>query len=196
MAKQQLRKAETHRALLSASSRAFRSEGFAGVGVDAIAKAAGATSGAFYAHLGSKDGAFHAALDLGLEEVIETVPAYQEKHGSDWMEAFARYYLGAAHRKDRACGCAMTAMSPDVARAKPETRALYDQKMQTIATLIARGLPGDSDDMRVTRAWAFLSVLIGALTTARALSDEQLAEAVTAAALPVALAAATGDLPA
>ena len=44
MAKQQLRKAETHRALLTASSRAFRSEGFSGVGVDAIAKAAGATS--------------------------------------------------------------------------------------------------------------------------------------------------------
>ncbi|ASP33736.1 TetR/AcrR family transcriptional regulator [Labrenzia sp. VG12] len=192
MAKQQLRKAETHRALLNASSRAFRSEGFSGVGVDAIAKAAGATSGAFYAHLGSKDGAFHAALELGLNEVIETVPTYQDQHGAGWVEAFARYYLGAAHRKDRACGCAMTAMSPDVARARPETRALYDQQMETIAALIAKGLPGDTDALRLNRAWAFLSVLIGALTTARALSDDQLAETVTSAALPVALAAATG----
>lgn len=192
MTKQQLRKAETHRALLGASSRAFRAEGFAGVGVDAIAKAAGATSGAFYAHLGSKDGAFHAALDLGLNEVIETVPAYQEQHGENWVEAFARYYLGAAHRKDRACGCAMTAMSPDVARAKPETRILYDQKMKAIAALIAKGLPGNSEEVRLHRAWAFLSVLIGALTTSRALSDESLAETVTEAALPVATAAATG----
>ncbi|WP_422377349.1 TetR/AcrR family transcriptional regulator [Roseibium sp.] len=192
MAKQQLRKAETHRALLNASSRAFRSEGFSGVGVDAIAKAAGATSGAFYAHLGSKDGAFHAALELGLNEVIETVPAYQDQHGAGWVEAFARYYLGAAHRKDRACGCAMTAMSPDVARAKPDTRALYDQKMRAIAALIAKGLPGETDVLRLNRAWAFLSVLIGALTTARALSDDQLAETLTSAALPVALAAATG----
>jgi len=193
MAKQQLRKAETHRALLNASSQAFRSKGYAGVGVDAIAKAAGATSGAFYAHLGSKDGAFHAALDLGLDEVISAVPSYQEDHGADWVEAFARYYLGAAHRKDRACGCAMTAMAPDVARAKPETRALYDRKMREIAALVAKGLPGTTDTVRMKRAWAFLSVLIGALTTARAFSDEALAETVTTAALPVALQAATGD---
>jgi len=193
MAKQQQRKAETHKALLTASSRAFRSEGYSGVGVDAIAKAAGATSGAFYAHLGSKDGAFHAALELGLDEVIETVPAYQERYGSDWIEAFARYYLGAAHRKDRACGCAMTAMSPDVVRAGADTRALYDRKMLQIAQLIAEGLPGDTTSDRLPRAWAFLSVLIGALTTARALADETLAEAVTVAALPVALAAARGS---
>lgn len=193
MAKQQLRKAETQKALLRASSEAFRSEGFSGVGVDAIAKAAGATSGAFYAHLGSKDGAFHAALELGLEEVIDTIPDYCQRHGDAWVEAFARYYLGAAHRKDRACGCAMTAMSPDVARAGPETRALYDRKMQQIAQLIAEGLPGEETDGKQARAWAYLSVLIGALTTARAISDEALAESVTAAALPVALAAASGS---
>lgn len=195
MSKQKLRKEETHRALLNAASRAFRSEGFSGVGVDAIAKAAGATSGAFYAHLGSKDGAFHAALDAGLNEVIDTVPVYQERHGAGWVDAFAQYYLGAAHRMDRACGCAMTAMSPDVVRAGPETRALYDRKMQTIAGLVAKGLPGEDDGARLHRAWAFLSVLIGALTTARALSDERLAGTVTTAALPVAVAAATGAMP-
>lgn len=190
MAKQQLRKAETQKALFAASSQAFRSEGYSGVGVDAIAKSAGATSGAFYAHLGSKDGAFHAALELGLNEVITTIPDYRQRFGDTWIEAFARYYLGAAHRKDRACGCAMTALSPDVARAKPETRKLYDDKMQEIAALVADGLPaGDAVD-RQNRAWVFLSLLIGGLTTARAMSDETLAETVTAAALPAALQAA------
>ncbi|WP_297587657.1 TetR/AcrR family transcriptional regulator [Roseibium sp.] len=187
--KQQLRKAETHNALVSASSRAFRKQGYSGVGVDAIAKAAGATSGAFYAHLGSKDGAFHAALELGLNEVLETVPDYQKRHGKDWPEAFAHYYLGATHRKDLACGCAMTAMSPDVVRAPEETRALYDQKMSEIANLISHGLSGASDQERITKAWAFLSILIGALTTARAMSDEKLAEKVTKAAIPAALGA-------
>ncbi|EAV43011.1 transcriptional regulator, TetR family protein [Stappia aggregata IAM 12614] len=187
MAKQQLRKAETQKALVSASSRAFRSEGFSGVGVDAIAKAAGATSGAFYAHLGSKDGAFHAALEVGLDEVITTIPDYRDRYGDKWVEAFAKYYLGSPHRKDRACGCAMTALSPDVARAKPETRDLYDSKMRTIAALIADGLKGGSRSERESRAWAFLSILIGGLTTARAMSDETLAETVTAAALPAAL---------
>jgi hypothetical protein len=84
----------------------------------------------------------------------------------------------------------MTALSPDVARAKPETRDLYDSKMRTIAALIADGLKGGSRSERESRAWAFLSILIGGLTTARAMSDETLAETVTAAALPAALQAA------
>jgi len=192
MSRQQLRKTETQKALVAAASSAFRSEGYAGVGVDAIAKAAGATSGAFYAHLGSKDGAFRAALEIGLDEVIATIPEYRQRFGHEWVNAFARYYLGTAHRRDRACGCAMTAMSPDVARAGPQTRALYDEKMRQIAELIADGLAVGSLTERRNRAWIFLSILIGALTTARAMADETLAETVTAAALPAAIAAAVG----
>ncbi|MHA7777511.1 hypothetical protein [Roseibium sp. M-1] len=45
---------------------------------------------------------------------------------------------------------------------------------------------------RLNRAWAFLSILIGALTTARAMSDETLAENLTAAAMPAAIKAARG----
>lgn len=182
MAKQQVRKAETQKSLLSAASRSFRSQGYAGVGVDGIARAAGATSGAFYSHLGSKDGAFLAALELGLDEVIETVPDYQRRYNSSWPEAFARYYLGSTHRRDLACGCAMTALSPDVVRSNDETRKLYEHKMKTIAELIAEGLEGESDDEKLNKAWAFLSILIGALTTSRAMASEDQADAVASAA--------------
>ncbi len=187
MAKQQVRKAETQKSLLSAASRSFRSKGYAGVGVDGIARAAGATSGAFYSHLGSKDGAFLAALELGLDEVIETVPDYQRRYNSSWPEAFARYYLGSTHRRDLACGCAMTALSPDVVRSNDETRGLYEHKMKTIAELIAEGLEGESDDEKLNKAWAFLSILIGALTTSRAMASEDQADAVASAAFTSAM---------
>ena len=55
----------THRKMLDAASMSFRSNGYAGIGVDGIAKAAGVTSGAFYAHFGSKDKAFKSVLDMG-----------------------------------------------------------------------------------------------------------------------------------
>ncbi|MBG6210436.1 AcrR family transcriptional regulator [Labrenzia sp. EL_126] len=187
MAKQQVRKAETQRSLLSAASRSFRSKGYAGVGVDGIARAAGATSGAFYSHLGSKDGAFLAALELGLDEVIDTVPDYQRRYNSSWPEAFARYYLGSTHRRDLACGCAMTALSPDVVRSNDETRKLYEHKMKAIAELIAEGLEGESDDEKLNKAWAFLSILIGALTTSRAMASEDQADAVASAAFTSAM---------
>ncbi|MEQ8287100.1 TetR/AcrR family transcriptional regulator [Thalassospira sp.] len=179
MVKNQTRKEETRRNILDAASRGFRANGFAGVGVDGIAKAANATSGAFYAHFGSKDGAFRAALDLGLDEVIDGVPRFQRDYGDGWTDAFIDYYLGRAHRDDVACGCAMTSLSPEIARADDETRALYDRKMQTIASLIAKGLSQFPKDQQLAKAWAFLGILIGGLTMARAMQHDDAVDGVS-----------------
>ena len=170
------RKEETRQRMLSAASRSFRAHGFAGIGVDGIAKAAGVTSGAFYAHFGSKDAAFGAALDIGLDEVIETLPRFQRDAGSQWVQAFADYYLGRAHREDLACGCPMTTLSPEVVRAGPETHAAYQAKMTKIADLVADGLAGGTGEERRARAWAVLGVLIGGLTIARAVKTRKVAE--------------------
>ncbi|MBO9509382.1 TetR/AcrR family transcriptional regulator [Thalassospira sp. A3_1] len=181
MVKNQTRKEETRRNILDAASRGFRERGFAGVGVDGISKAAQATSGAFYAHFGSKDGAFLAALELGLDEVIDGVPRFQRDFGEGWTDAFIDYYLGCDHRADLACGCAMTSLSPEMSRADAKSRALYDRKMQTIAGLVAKGLPQFPADQRLAKAWAFLGILIGGLTVTRALSDDAAIEAVSGA---------------
>lgn len=93
-------KEETRQRMLEAASRSFRSHGYAGIGVDGIAKAAGVTSGAFYTHFGSKDAAFQAAVAAGLDEVIASVPRFQRTHGKDWVEAFSDYYVGRPHRED------------------------------------------------------------------------------------------------
>ncbi|MDJ0947795.1 MAG: TetR/AcrR family transcriptional regulator [Alphaproteobacteria bacterium] len=190
MTRKDERKKETRRRMLSAASQGFRAHGFAGIGVDGIARAAGATSGAFYAHFGSKDHAFRAALDIGLDEVIEGVPDFQRTHGAGWVEAFADYYLGRAHRADLACGCAMTTLSPEVVRTTQEVHAVYEAKMATIAERIADGLEGGSRDARRARAWAMLAVLIGGLTVARAVASAQRAEEIASAVREAAVAAA------
>lgn len=178
MSRQTERKEETRAKLLASASRNFRKNGFAGIGVDSIAKAADATSGAFYAHLGSKDGAFLAALEIGLDEVLETVPAYQKEHGSAWVDAFVEYYFGEAHRADLECGCAMASLSPEVVRAPAPARDLYEQKMAAIAALIAKGLDGGSEEERISRAWSFIAALTGGLTMSRAVAKPDLAEAI------------------
>ncbi len=170
------KKQQTRKRMLDAASRSFRSSGYAGVGVDGIAKAAGVTSGAFYAHFGSKDGAFGAALDAGLDEVIEALPKFQKDAGAGWVQAFADYYLGRAHRDDLACGCAMATLSPEVVRAGSQMHAAYETKMTKIADLVANGLEGGSSDERRARAWAMLGVLIGGLTMARAVKSRKAAE--------------------
>ena len=59
-------KEETRKKIVMAASRGFRKHGYGGIGVDGLAKSAGVTSGAFYAHLGSKEGAFNTALEFGI----------------------------------------------------------------------------------------------------------------------------------
>lgn len=179
MPTQKERRQETRARMLDAASREFRSHGFAGVGVDAIAKSAGATSGAFYAHLGSKDGAFKAALEVGLDEVIKGVPIYQKESGEKWVEAFAKYYLGKDHRMNTASGCAMTTLSPEVSRSDPDIQAIYERKMKIIVDLIAHGLAGASMSDKRQRAWSIISTLIGGLTAARAVESDQVAEEIS-----------------
>jgi len=181
---------QTHLRILAAAGREFRSNGYAGIGVDGVAKAAGVTSGAFYAHFGSKDGAFVAALEAGLDEVIEAVPVFQAENGPDWVQAFADYYLGKPHREDLACGCAMTTLSPEVVRASPDLHTAYEGKMNKIASLIAKGLAGENQQARTARAWAMLSTLIGGLTISRAVHDNATAETIAQAARATAVIAA------
>lgn len=187
MTKQTERKRQTRQRMLDAASRSFKSHGFAGVGVDSIAKAAGATSGAFYAHMGSKDQAFLRAVETGLDEVIKAVPVFQEKNGDRWIEAFVNYYLGKAHRDDRACGCAMTSLSPEVTRANPQIKQAYETRMNTIVDEMANGLPGETASERQSKAWGFIGLLTGGLTMSRAVGSDQqakeIAEAVKLAAL-------------
>ncbi len=190
----ELRKEETRKRMLAAAGQGFRSHGYAGIGVDGIAKAAGATSGAFYAHFGSKDGAFGVALEAGLDEVIAAIPVFQRDSGSAWVEAFADYYLGKAHRDDLARGCAMTTLSPEVVRAGPETQEAYETKMSRIVGLLAGGLDGGSDDARRARAWAMLGVLIGGLTLARAVKSPDVAEEIALTIRNTAIVAAGAAL--
>lgn len=180
----------TRQRILKAASATFRSSGFAGIGVDGVAKAAGVTSGALYAHFGSKDRLFEEALKAGLDEVIVAIPKFQQDNGSKWVEAFVSYYLGQPHRDDLSGGCAMTTLSPEVVRAAPNLHILYESKMAKIAQLIAAGLDEGSEEDRLVRAWAVLGTLIGGLTLARAVETQNLAGRIAAALSQTAMIAA------
>jgi len=168
-------KEQTRQKIHEAASRGFRKHGYAGIGVDGLAKAAGVTSGAFYSHFGSKNAAFEIALAAGLDEVIE---------------AFTQYYLGKPHRNNLECGCAMATLTSEVVRFDAKVHTVYEKKMMTIADRVADGLAGNSDDERRARAWAMLSVLIGGLNVVRAMKNpkvaEEIAETIKTAAIKTA----------
>jgi AcrR family transcriptional regulator len=69
---QQERKTETRARLLAAAADLFAEQGIDAVSVDAVAEAAGRTSGAVYAHFGSKQGLLLALLD-SWKDAVRTV---------------------------------------------------------------------------------------------------------------------------
>ena len=69
------RRAQTRRALLDAAAELFATRGIDGASVDAIAEAAGRTSGAVYDHFGGKEGLLFCLLEGWVDDVTEAVAA-------------------------------------------------------------------------------------------------------------------------
>jgi TetR/AcrR family transcriptional repressor of nem operon len=165
--------AETTRArMLDACERAFREHGYGGIGVEGLSRAAGVTTGAFYNHFGSKAGAFAAVVAAGVARFGAGLDHSQRNYGPAWMSAVATYYLGEAHRRDVAGGCALPSLSIDVSRADAETRAAFESELAQAATLLAATLPNGPDR---AAAWPFLAQLVGGVVLSRAVQDEALA---------------------
>jgi AcrR family transcriptional regulator len=69
------RKADTRARLLAAAADLFAEHGIDSVSVDAVAEAAGRTSGAVYAHFGSKQGLLLALLDDWAHSLVTVIAA-------------------------------------------------------------------------------------------------------------------------
>jgi AcrR family transcriptional regulator len=72
---QEERKAETRARLLNAAADLFAEQGIDAVSVDAVAHAAGRTSGSVYAHFGSKQGLLLALLESWKNSVLTVLLA-------------------------------------------------------------------------------------------------------------------------
>jgi TetR/AcrR family transcriptional repressor of nem operon len=171
MARSKTNEGDARARLVEAAGRGFRSGGFGGTGVDALAKGAGLTSGAFYAHFDSKAEAFRLVVSDGLATLRNGIAAFQQNHGRLWRDPFVDFYLGERMQLglDEACG--LPSFSTDVARADDATRAVYEAELKSLVEVVAAGFRGAHADQR---AWAFLAVLSGAAAMARAVKDERI----------------------
>jgi len=179
MARPRKSEADARERLVEAAGRGFRTGGFGGAGVDALAKGAGLTSGAFYAHFDSKAGAFRLVVADSLALLRNGVAQFQHRHGRNWRDPFVDFYLGERMQValDEACG--VPTFSADVARADDATRAIYETELELLVQTLATGFRGAQARQR---ALSFLSILSGAAAMARAVNDGRLRREILAAA--------------
>lgn len=180
------KKEESRSRILASAGRGFRAHGFGGLGVDGIAKEAGVTSGAFYAHFPSKAAAFREAVVAGMAELRQGIAGFREQSGQRWRRDFIDFYLGERRTCDLGESCALQALSGEVARADAATRRDYEAELKGSIEAVAEGLDHAEPGEARAEAIALLALLAGGVSIARAVEDPalsaEIAEAVRRAA--------------
>src|SRR3954453_7965075 len=96
--KHQLRTEQTRRKLLKAAEKVFAKVGFEAARLEDIAKEAGHTRGAFYAHFTGKEDLFFALLEGKAYQHLKTIQAIVDEYpeGKERTRKFRDYYSSLA----------------------------------------------------------------------------------------------------
>jgi AcrR family transcriptional regulator len=175
-------KKQTEQRITTAALDEFKSNGYNGVGIDGIAKSAGVTSGAFYTHFDSKSDAFLRAIEIGLEELSNELARRNGEDTGEWLSEFLEWYLTPPDVADDISkqtlqcfpvqgGCALTALAPEVSRSNTKAKGVFENQLITTISLIKDGVNGGGNK----EAWSILSSLLGAITLARSVKNNDTA---------------------
>jgi TetR/AcrR family transcriptional repressor of nem operon len=167
-------KEKTHKRIVKIASRKFREEGLAGVGIAELMKEAGLTVGGFYKHFGSRDDLVAEAVSSAFGAWKRRVDAAKSGGPPVSYEELIGDYLNEAHRDNPGTGCAFSALAPEIARSDKRTRSVTSGQVRNDIQLIAALLPVKDERTARSRAILTFSALVGAMSLARAVSDEAL----------------------
>jgi TetR/AcrR family transcriptional regulator, transcriptional repressor for nem operon len=137
-------------------------------------KEAGLTVGGFYKHFDSRDDLVAEALNSAFGDWQRRVDAAASGGPPVSFAELIDDYLSDVHRKNPGKGCAFSALAPEIARSDKRTRALSSEQFRNDLELLVGLLPGKDKRAARSRAVVTFSALVGAMSLARAVSDESL----------------------
>jgi TetR/AcrR family transcriptional repressor of nem operon len=167
-------KARTHKRIVAIAAKRFREKGLAGFGIAELMKEAGLTVGGFYKHFDSRDELVAEAVSSAFGGWQRRVDAAASGGPPVSCAELIDDYLSDMHRKNPGTGCAFSALAPEIARSDKRTRALTSEQVRNDLELIAGLLPDNDKHAARSRAILTFSALVGAMSLARAVSDESL----------------------
>lgn len=173
MRQSQAEKALTHERIVATAAAQIREQGIEGPGVAEIMQAAGLTHGGFYKHFASRDELVLEAADRAFGDASRAIQRRMSGE-PDELTRFVDWYLSPAHRDDPGSACPVAGLVGDVPRAQASLRAGYRTLVQEyIDALVPQFGSGEAARRRANAA---VSMLVGALTLARAVDDESLSK--------------------
>jgi TetR/AcrR family transcriptional repressor of nem operon len=170
------RKKETRAAIIQAASKVFKEIGFQSGSIDKVMDKAGLTAGGFYAHFPSKDQLFAETLSKAFtdaEAMLES--GLDDSDDAAWMNNFLRRYMSRAHRKEILRGCAIPPLVSEVSRANQPAKQALENYFRSWRSKIKSKLASKQENSQ-RDATALIAMCLGAMSLARAVSDETLAD--------------------
>ena len=165
-------KQRTRERIVKAAARRFRSRGSENAAIGDLMRDLKLTHGGFYRHFHSKEDLFAQAFEHSLQDVRRRfLAAAEQAPAGGELKALIDTYLDVAHCANTADGCPVAALASEVARRPRASRAAFQRILANHVRLIARHVPGDSDEERERKAMMLFTGMAGTLTVARVVTD-------------------------
>jgi TetR/AcrR family transcriptional repressor of nem operon len=174
MGHSQAEKAQSREKITAAAARQIRESGIDSLSIGDLMRSVNLTHGGFYGHFASRSALIAAALDRALEDGEKASLATMATKGRRTLKSAANSYLSTTHRDHVAEGCAVSALSSDVARADEEVRAIMQARLTRFFEETA-ALLGNDDNARAgaIETWC---LMIGALSLARIFKGQEVSD--------------------
>jgi TetR/AcrR family transcriptional regulator, transcriptional repressor for nem operon len=151
--------------LLQQAGSHAKAHGFAVSGVDALAGAAGLTTGSLYKHFDNKNALFSELITTELAQTMrryESVPPGDKKALQKALDS----YLSIGHVDEAASGCPVPSLAAEVARASDEVRTAFETGICDLKNALSKLTGSDA------AAWTLMAQNVGAVMIARAMLDD------------------------
>ena len=162
--------AENRELILNQAAKLFRERGISGVGVDALAEAAGLTHGSLYSQFGSKDKVLSESLSHGFSRTKERASSI-----TSIADAISGY-VSAGHRDNPGNGCFMATLGCEIPRQSKDVRRTFTEIVKGNMGRLAALLPGRRQRQREDDGLAIMASMLGAIVLARAVDDAELSD--------------------
>ncbi|ARO22386.1 TetR/AcrR family transcriptional regulator [Rhizobium sp. S9] len=163
--------------VINVASRLFREHGFDGIGLKDLMKGAGLTQGGFYKQFESKDDLAALASGRAMESALRRWST-AAAGSTDPFDAVVDLYLSAGHREEKGDGCPLTALGSDAARQSEEVRAPFQAGIEAHLRILDELIPSSESTDPYDKAMVILSLMVGAVTISRIMTDRRMSERV------------------
>ncbi len=160
-------KAQSRERILAKAAEQIRDTGLESISVGKLMRSVDLTHGGFYGHFASRSDLLAQALERALEDGATTAKLATDPTKPPTYAGVVRSYLSRNHRDSRKTGCALAALSSDVARADEHSRAVMEAYIERFVAKVADVMEKEDDQ----DALLAVSAMIGGLLVSRMMTD-------------------------